>query len=45
MKSEQLKAYRNYHWIVVDPDMLGGRPAIRAPVCRYHSFYLAWQKE
>jgi uncharacterized protein (DUF433 family) len=25
----QPKAYRNYRWIVADPDLLGGKPAIR----------------
>ena len=29
MNSPNLKAYRNYRWIVVDPEMLGGKPAIR----------------
>ncbi len=29
MDSPNLKAYRNYRWIVVDPEMLGAKPAIR----------------
>jgi uncharacterized protein (DUF433 family) len=29
MDSGNLRAYRNYRWIVVDPEMLGGKPAIR----------------
>jgi uncharacterized protein (DUF433 family) len=29
MDSPNLKAYRNYRWIVVDPKMLGGKPTIR----------------
>ena len=29
MDSSNLKAYGNYRWIVVDPEMLGGKPAIR----------------
>ena len=29
MDSPNLKAYRNYRWIVVDPKMLGGKLAIR----------------
>jgi uncharacterized protein (DUF433 family) len=28
MDSINLKAYRNYRWIVVDPEMLGDKPAI-----------------
>ena len=29
MNSHDLRAYRNYRWIVSDPEMLGGKPAIR----------------
>ena len=29
MNLSDLKAYKNYRWIVVDPEMLGGKPAIR----------------
>jgi uncharacterized protein (DUF433 family) len=29
VETDELKAYRNYHWIVADPEMLGGKPAIR----------------
>jgi uncharacterized protein (DUF433 family) len=25
----ELRAYKNYNWIVMDPEMLGGKPAIR----------------
>jgi uncharacterized protein (DUF433 family) len=29
MDSNKLRAYKNYRWIVLDPAMLGGKPAIR----------------
>jgi uncharacterized protein (DUF433 family) len=29
MDSPTLKPYGNYKWIVADPEMLGGKPAIR----------------
>jgi uncharacterized protein (DUF433 family) len=29
MNHSGLRAYKNYHWIVSDPAMLGGKPAIR----------------
>ena len=29
MLDEELRPYRNYRWIVADPKMLGGKPAIR----------------
>jgi uncharacterized protein (DUF433 family) len=29
MNSPELKAYKSYRWIVADPRMLGGAPAIR----------------
>ena len=29
MDSNELRAYKNYRWIVLDPAMLGGKPAIR----------------
>lgn len=30
MTHPQPKTYKNYRWIVADPDLLGGKPAIRA---------------
>jgi uncharacterized protein (DUF433 family) len=29
MNFHELRAYKNYNWIVMDPEMLGGKPAIR----------------
>jgi uncharacterized protein (DUF433 family) len=29
VNSYSLRAYKNYRWIVSDPSMLGGKPAIR----------------
>jgi uncharacterized protein (DUF433 family) len=29
MSDWQPKAYKDYHWIVADPDLLGGKVAIR----------------
>ena len=29
MNSHGLRAYKNFRWIVLDPEMLGGKPAIR----------------
>ena len=29
MDCNELRAYKNYRWIVLDPAMLGGKPAIR----------------
>ncbi len=29
MDSKDLNAYKNYRWIVKDPSLLGGKPAIR----------------
>jgi uncharacterized protein (DUF433 family) len=29
MKTHNLRAYKEYQWIVQDPKMLGGKPAIR----------------
>jgi uncharacterized protein (DUF433 family) len=29
MEMDNLRAYRNYRWIVLDPKMLGGKPSIR----------------
>ena len=29
MSNSQPKAYKNYRWIIADPEWLGGKPAIR----------------
>ena len=29
MQGRELTPYRNFHWIVADPDLLGGKLAIR----------------
>jgi uncharacterized protein (DUF433 family) len=29
MPDRDLKPFRNYRWIVADPEMLGGKPAVR----------------
>ena len=29
METQQLKAFRNFRWIVADPDLLGGKLAVR----------------
>jgi uncharacterized protein (DUF433 family) len=29
MKNRELRPFRDYHWIVSDPDLLGGKLAVR----------------
>jgi uncharacterized protein (DUF433 family) len=29
MVDRQPRAYKNYHWIIADPEWLGGKPAVR----------------
>jgi uncharacterized protein (DUF433 family) len=29
MPDKQAKPYKNYRWIVADPDLLGGKPTVR----------------
>jgi len=40
MNTPGLRAYKNYRWIILDPEMLGGKPAIRG-TCLSASLILA----
>jgi hypothetical protein len=45
MAQQELKLFKDYRWIVADPELLGGKLAIRELDSRYRLFSLARRKE